>query len=190
MTNGVTPGLRALLGKLTAFRVTTWGPDSSKPSDADRFVAANLNDAHVTSSLLREQPGIVAVGNDPWGFVDVGPRHQIVVDVDFPAHLVESSTPGHHHLYVEIPGGIPQSAYFDWLKASEKIGLLEPGYVSAALSRGHSDVRLPWVTKDDEENQPIQPNASDIAAHETEGRLMFSAESGRPQDFTMFPSGF
>lgn len=181
--SGVTPGLRALLGKLTAFAVTTWGPDSSAPSDADRFKAANLNDAHVTSSLLIEQPegahdlaDILNEGKDPWDILTVEPRHQVVVDVDMPVHVVESSTPGHHHLYIEVPGGIPQSAYFAWLKASEKIGLIEPGYVRAALSRGHSDVRLPWISKADTQPEPKPlPNLVDILAEPVEADADWAA---------------
>ena len=161
---GVTPGLRALLGKLTAYKVTHWGGGSDDPSMMDR-VQGDLNDAHVTSSLLKDQDprvhtlaDILNEGRNPWDENwRLEPLHQIVIDVDHPAHLVESSTPGHHHLYVEVGDGIPQSAYFEWLRASEKIGLLEPGYVRACIARGHSDVRLPWITKAD--TPPSEPVA-------------------------------
>ena len=151
--NGVTPGLRALLGKLTAFRVDHWGSDSTAPSGVGRQPVTDLNDAQVISSLLKDQApdthpmaDVLNQGKNPW---DTDwkhePLHQILVDIDHPVHLVESSTPGNYHLYVELPGGIPQGLYFEWLRASAKIGLVEPGYVEASIARGHSDLRLPWV---------------------------------------------
>jgi hypothetical protein len=193
---GVTPGLRALLGKLVAFKVTHWGSDSSAPDQTPREPVEDLNEAHVISSLMKRQP------KDAHGFSDiliesglnpdiVETRHQVAVDVDHPVHLVESSTPGHFHLYVEIPYGIEQSVYFEWLRASAKIGLLEPGYVEASIARGHSDLRLPWVTKAEtpptagplplplpEPQQPLPiPKPEPIFSAE------HGPESGRPQSF-------
>jgi hypothetical protein len=154
---GVTPGLRSLIGKLTAYKVHHWGSDSSAPSGVGREPAANLNDAQVISSLLKDQDpdthpfaDVLNQGKNPWDDDwKHEPQHQIVVDIDHPVHVVESSTPGHYHLYVELPGGIPQGLYFEWLQACAKIGLVEPGYVAASVNRGHTDLRLPWVSKAD-----------------------------------------
>jgi hypothetical protein len=189
--SGVTPGLRSLLGKLTAYKVKHWGQDSSEPSSLDRDPTNDLNEAHVTSSLLREQPegahslaDILNAGRDPWDLAAPEQLHQVVVDIDHAAHLVSSSTPDHWHLYVEIPGGVPQSAYFDWLRASAKIGLLQQGYVDASIARGHSDLRLPWVTKAD--TPPTDPKV-EVSVHLTAPQAVSSAEhgpeSGRPQSF-------
>lgn len=124
--SGVTPGLRALLGKLRTHKVDF----ENQHYDGNDHTPAPLIEADVVSSEVA-------------GTYD---QHIIVVDIDHPAHLVESTTPGHHHLYVEIPP-VSTEAYFRWLDASAEIGLIEPGYVSAFKARGFSCVRLPWVSK-------------------------------------------
>jgi hypothetical protein len=71
--------------------------------------------------------------------------HKLVIDLDLPAQLIPSSTPGHFHLYVDHE--IDESAYFALLAALEAAGLIEPGYLGASEARGFSAVRLPWVKK-------------------------------------------
>lgn len=135
--SGVTAGLRALLGKLVCHVVDF----AHEHYDGNDHHPAPLAIADVVSSVVAHAPGQSVteslLGDD---------KHIIVLDVDHPAHLVESTTPGHHHLYVEIPP-ISTEAYFEWLEASAKIGLVEPGYVSAFKARGFTCVRLPWVMK-------------------------------------------
>jgi hypothetical protein len=168
----VTPGLRALLGKLTAFKVNHWGSDSTAPSGVGRAPVASLDDAQVISSLYKQQDpaahplaDVLNEGKEPWDpFWRTEQVHCIAVDVDWPVHVVESSTPGNHHLYVEVGDGIPQSAYFKWLQASADIGLLQPGYVAACIARGHSDLRLPWVTKaDTPPSEPVTLSPGSVA---------------------------
>lgn len=81
-----------------------------------------------------------------------GNRHLIAVDIDKPAWLLQSSSHGmwepHHHLYVEVEASWDD--YLAWLEASAKIGLLEPGYVSASKARGATFLRLPWIRKGQE----------------------------------------
>lgn len=71
--------------------------------------------------------------------------HAPVLDIDVPAFLVPSSTPGHSHLYIDQPMHWDQ--YAELLKALGYAGVLEPGYVGASLAREHTAVRLPWVRK-------------------------------------------
>lgn len=71
--------------------------------------------------------------------------HAPVLDVDLPAFLVPSSTPGHSHLYIDQP--MPWEQYAEILKALGTAGVLEYGYVGASLAREHTAVRLPWVRK-------------------------------------------
>lgn len=131
-------GFRKLLQRLTAFKVAVWAASSSDPDlTTDREVAA-LDEAHVVSSL----------NNDLLG-PDAG-RHKVVIDIDHPTYLVRSSTPGHYHLYVDVPGGIPWSDYSDLLVALAACGVIEEGYMRASIERGHSDVRLPWIKKGQE----------------------------------------
>lgn len=131
--------LRALFDRLTCYKVVHWGVGSSDPSVFED-VSASVADAHVVSSLR---------GGDPTG------RHAVVLDIDHPAWLVESSTPGHFHLYIDVPGGIPDHNYRTLLNVLAVCGVIEEGYKEASLARGHSDVRLPWIKK------PIQPPAPD-----------------------------
>lgn len=129
-----------LLQKVVTFKVAVFGKDSEDNMVDDPKVRdarpVPAEEANIASSLLKT--GRRSIG---------GRRHIIAIDIDHPAILVDSSTPGHHHLYVDIPGGIPEGAYVEWLEACVKIGLVQPLYVEATRTRGHSDLRLPWVAK-------------------------------------------
>lgn len=173
MSGEVTPGLRALLAKQQCFAVEYWGADSDSPDYRDRDTA-DLNDAHVVSSADRAtwntpKPQADGAHLDPANSLDLlfgfeeyeVPLHRIVIDVDHAAHLVESSTPGHHHLYVEIPP-VPWDDYMEWLRAGVKIGLVSEGYVNACISRGHSDVRLPWIHKGEPGDIPLPWDGKDF----------------------------
>jgi len=67
--------------------------------------------------------------------------HAPVLDIDFGALLIPSSTAGHFHLYLDR--AITWRKYRRLLKALGRAGILEPGYVKASLRRGHSAVRRP-----------------------------------------------
>ena len=74
--------------------------------------------------------------------------HRPVLDIDIPARLIPSSTPGHHHLYLDVD--MPWDKYEALLKALADAGVIEQGYLLAALDRGATFVRLPWVGKKEE----------------------------------------
>jgi hypothetical protein len=133
---GVTSGLRELLGKLVCHRVDF----EHERYEGNDHSPAPLSSADVVSSVVADSGR-----REDFDFL-AEDLHIVVVDIDHPAHLVESTTPGHHHLYVEIPP-VSTEAYFRWLEASAEIGLIEPGYVSAFKARGFTCVRLPWVQK-------------------------------------------
>jgi hypothetical protein len=120
--------LRLLFDRLMCFTIKDWGTSSDKPFPSD-VTAATLAKADVVSSRYN----------------DGSARHALVLDIDHPAWLVKSTTPGHFHLYVDVPGGIPHQTYLNLLVALAKAGVIEPGYSAASRARGHSDVRLPWV---------------------------------------------
>lgn len=142
--------ITALLGRLHAFKVARWAgygePDDREPVEA-------LNDAHVTSSWVKRtfalQPEDPKMG-----------AHILAIDVDLPTTLVESSTPGHYHLYIDHE--MPWYTYKNLLAALADAGIIEYGYYEASIERGHSDLRLPWVKKG--EAIPPAPTAAD---HET-----------------------
>lgn len=72
--------------------------------------------------------------------------HRPVIDMDFPVRVLESSTPGHSHLYIDKR--VTWSDYVKLLEVMAEIGLVEPGYVSASKDRGFTALRLPWIKKD------------------------------------------
>lgn len=135
-------GLGWLLTRLKAYDVI-WN-FSFVPAEAEEYEVGidreetDLAKANVVSSEIKA------------GGLFGATRHVVALDIDHPAYLVPSSTPGHSHLYVDISGGIPHEDYMEFLSAAAKIGLIEPGYAEVSRKRGHSDLRLPWVTKDDQ----------------------------------------
>lgn len=72
-------------------------------------------------------------------------QHKVVIDVDLPVSVIASTTPGHFHLYIDK--AMDWATYAALLEALAVAGVVEPGYVAAALRRGHTAVRLPWVRK-------------------------------------------
>lgn len=91
---------------------------------------ANYGDAEVVSSEI------------------AGGLHCPVLDIDIPAFLVPSSTPGHSHLYIDHP--MTWRKYKRLLRALARSGIVEKGYVQASIRRRHTAVRVPWRKKDDQ----------------------------------------
>lgn len=122
-------GLRALFGRLVTRRVVNWTDSNEIGEEVPvvRPVGAGAN--IVTSSLGTNR------------------RHQIVLDIDHPAWLVKSTTPDHHHLYIEVPDGIPFEEWTEVMLALANAGVIEDGYYHASIKRGFSAVRLPWIKK-------------------------------------------
>ena len=98
-----------------------------------REVVTDLSEANVVSSLAPDFPAAVS----PW--------HRPVLDLDIPAFLVPSSTPGHSHLYIDHE--VPDDVFWRLCDALAEAGILQEGYVSASKSRGYTSVRLPWIKK-------------------------------------------
>lgn len=76
-----------------------------------------------------------------------GGQHCPVLDIDVPAYLVPSSTPGHSHLYIDLP--MSWRTYRRLLRALARAGVLEKTYVDASIRRRHTAVRVPWLKKGD-----------------------------------------
>lgn len=72
-------------------------------------------------------------------------KHRPILDIDFPARLIPSSTPGHFHLYLDKE--MEWDAYERLLRALGRAGIIEPGYASASIERQYTSVRLPWIRK-------------------------------------------
>lgn len=80
--------------------------------------------------------------------------HMILVDLDVEAALVPSSTPGHHHLYIDAE--VRWEDYLAMLRAMQKCGVVEKGYVDATEARGEAYLRLPWIRKYSEETDAME----------------------------------
>ena len=72
-------------------------------------------------------------------------KHRVVLDLDMPAAVISSSTPGHGHLYIDHE--LSWDEYVRLMDVMAEVGLLERGYVAASKRRGFTTVRLPWVRK-------------------------------------------
>lgn len=99
-----------------------------------RFTTENVDEAKVIISLCR--------GNDGW---PTG-MSKVVLDIDLPAQLVPSSTPGHFHLYIDKE--VPTDKYMRLLEVLAEVGIIEEGYKEASIARGFTAVRLPWIKKE------------------------------------------
>lgn len=96
----------------------------------------DINDAQVITSLVEYHD------RNP----DLG-MHRPILDIDFPAQLIPSSTPGHFHLYLDKP--MPWRTYAKLLRALAEAEIIEPGYARASEARKYTAVRLPWISKED-----------------------------------------
>ena len=104
-------------------------------NDPDSWVSdlrlASLDNAHVWTSKIRGEPGM----------------HTVMIDLDVPAKLVPSTTPGNSHLYIDVP--LPWRKYRKLLAALGEAGILQEGYVKASIIRRCTALRLPWVKKEE-----------------------------------------
>lgn len=72
-------------------------------------------------------------------------QHRPVLDIDVKARFVPSSTEGHGHLYIDHP--LTWEQYEQVLIVLAEVGILEKGYVGAAISRKATFVRPEGVKK-------------------------------------------
>lgn len=107
-----------------------------------RFEDAEEDDAYESEHVPtdRIQDAEIILSTDALG------RHRPVLDIDFPVHVVPSSTPGHYHLYLDKP--LPWPRYRRLLEALADAGIIEPGYARVSIARRYTSVRLPWIRKD------------------------------------------
>lgn len=155
MTQGITAGFRALLGRLRTYQVD-WNPvrDGNYDPGTDR-VEKPLTYANVVSSELKPE------SDDFFQPVDAR-RHVIALDIDYPAYLIPSTTADHSHLYLDVPGGVKHEDYMELLDLLGRMGVIEPGYAAVSRLRGHTDLRLPWVPKDPSDRpDPLETFAVD-----------------------------
>lgn len=90
---------------------------------------ANLHDANLITSRVQDSD-----------------KHKIILDIDFPVKVIQSTTPGHYHLYIDKE--IEFYALEDLLITMSAVGIVEHGYARASIQRGYTAVRLPWIKKE------------------------------------------
>lgn len=81
--------------------------------------------------------------------------HRPVLDIDFPVHVIPSSTPGHFHLYLDKT--YSSDNYFALLQDLAKHRIIEKGFANSSAARGFSAVRLPWISKDEPKTGYTEP---------------------------------
>lgn len=121
-------GLNTLLSKLGPLKIhfDKDGYEEDAREKIDNFTKANA---------------ISSIRNDKM----FGERHAILIDLDVPAYLVDSSTPGHSHLYIDV--SITKHQLFRILEALTDCGVVQSGFTNVSITRGHTSLRLPWVNK-------------------------------------------
>lgn len=72
--------------------------------------------------------------------------HTPMLDIDLPARLIESSSPGHYHLYIDKP--MPWWKYKRLMRALMMAGIIEKNYYKMSVKRKGSHLRPPWVDKE------------------------------------------
>jgi hypothetical protein len=86
------------------------------------------------------------------GLGSLGNAHQVMLDLDGSHVYVPSNTEGHAHLIFRKH--VSWEKYIRFLRACVDVGILEPGYVHAAESRGETWLRTPWTAKGEDGNVP------------------------------------
>ena len=87
------------------------------------------------------------VGSATGRYTKFGSMHMPAIDIDFPCELVESSTPGHFHLYIDKE--ISLDHYLNILQAMMNAGIVQTGFYKSAVRRGQTFLRKPGVRKED-----------------------------------------
>lgn len=107
------------------------------------------HDAEIVSSAIKNT-GLLEGGKGLGGFFEPQPvgynvKHKLLVDIDYPVLAIDSSTPGHSHLYIDKELTWDQVQRV--LDVLAEVGLVEEGYVAASKRRGVTHLRVPWLKK-------------------------------------------
>lgn len=133
-------GLKRLFMRIDQDRLDRNREDYDAGPEAYEFVSES--EANLVTS---------ATGNGDW--------HLPVIDLDVPHRLEPSSTPGHSHLYIDVP--VKWDDYVALLNELANAGIVEFGYVEASKAKGATMVRKPGVTKP----EPKRPDFTTLGFH-------------------------
>jgi hypothetical protein len=93
--------------------------------------------------------------------------HMPAIDIDLPCRLVESSTPGHFHLFIDKE--IEAEKYWQILRALWEAGIVERGFYELSVARGASFLRT--RPKGEREGMEDEPHAAVTALQRFKGRF-------------------
>jgi hypothetical protein len=71
--------------------------------------------------------------------------HALLLDLDMPAYLIPSSTPGKSHLYVDVR--MTREQMMGVMLALENAGVIQSAWVHLTDERGQASLRTPWTRK-------------------------------------------
>lgn len=78
-----------------------------------------------------------------------------IIDMDFPHRIVESTTPGHTHIFIDVP--MSKWRWFWLMCALRYAGVIELGFFVWSIRRGGNFVRIPGTTKTDDPKENTKP---------------------------------
>lgn len=142
-----TPARKPATPKAPAKRTTKVSKYEPHPSRLRMYSARVDQDTEITDYENAQQP-VWPTGEHPANLVSSlcsDGKHRLVVDLDVPAHLEPSTTPGNHHLYIDVP--MEWDRYKTLLYALRAAGIIEYGYCDVSVKQGQTFVRLPGVVK-------------------------------------------
>lgn len=116
------------------YKVTEWAAKSQVEWDDTRELTTDPEEANLITSALANEPG----------------KHTIMLDLDVPAKLVESSTPGHSHLYIDVK--LDWDRYEYLLAELNRCKIIENGYYMVSRRHKLTSLRLPWCKKEEPVN--------------------------------------
>lgn len=146
--------------------------DFNEPYDTNRTIVTDLEQANLITSMIAEPDG------------SVGDLHKVVLDVDHPVKVVESSIPGHFHLFIDVEMEWPE--YLALLRGFVVANIVEPGYLAAAERRKYTAVRLPWIRKTPAVPVPVSPSCPGCQSTDRAQRHL--AGCGLPCDYAWHES--
>lgn len=138
--------LTAILERAPKWAGIRWGGGSDRKfGDDQRRHYPELRGAEAWSSKVEDERGPYCVVRNKMEVMGYEAQHIVALDIDVRTALIPSSSPGHYHLVFDRQ--VSWSVYTNLLRAMAEAGLVEWGYYDAAISRGETFLRLPWIKK-------------------------------------------
>lgn len=118
-----------------------------------KTLSQDSNAPHAWQSLTPEDRATPDVANIITSVVYDGPLlgedkvkiHSPIIDLDIEHHYVESSTPGHGHLYLNVQ--LSHAEYLDLLTTLQKYGIVGTGTLKQFDRDGCTSARIPGIRK-------------------------------------------